>query len=324
MMDNSEKNNKMKRADDGSIRLNKWISDAGICSRREADRLIEAGRVTVDDQPVSMGTRVRKGQKVCVDGQPVAKEKQVILLAVNKPAGVVCTTEKKWGDKTLEELVNYPKRVFSVGRLDNASEGLILMTNQGDLLNKIMKAGKYHEKEYVVTVDKKVTPDFIRRMARGVPLKELDTVTRPCRVEMAGENRFRIVLTQGLNRQIRRMCEYFGYHVVRLVRVRIMNIELGRLLSGQYRHLTKTETAALMDSLKKSENNTEFRYQQVDSGEESRSKKTGIGSQSRSEKPRNGSQNRSAEERAKGESGRQNPGDRNRGKSQTGKQRMGR
>ena len=175
-----------------------------------------------------------------------------------------------------------------------------------------------------MTVDKKVTPDFIRRMARGVPLKELDTVTRPCRVEMAGENRFRIVLTQGLNRQIRRMCEYFGYHVVRLVRVRIMNIELGRLFSGQYRHLTKTETAALMDSLKKSENNTEFRYQQVDSGEESRSKKTGIGSQSRSEKPRNGSQNRSAEERAKGESGRQNPGDRNRGKSQTGKQRMGR
>ena len=346
MMDNSEKNNKMKRTDDGSIRLNKWISDAGICSRREADRLIEAGRVTVDDQPVSMGTRVRKGQKVCVDGQPVSREKQVILLAVNKPVGVVCTTEKKWGDKTLEELVNYPKRVFSVGRLDKDSEGLILMTNQGDLLNKIMKAGNYHEKEYVVTVDKKVTPDFIRRMAKGVPLKELDTVTRPCRVEMAGENRFRIVLTQGLNRQIRRMCEYFGYHVVRLVRVRIMNIELGRLPSGQYRHLTKTEAAVLMDSLKKSENNTEFRYLQEDSGEESRSKKPGSGSQnrserpgtgsqnrserpgsgnqSRSEKPRNGSQSRSGGEHAKRETGRKNPGDRSRGRNRTGKQRMGR
>ena len=248
------------------IRLNKWINDAGVCSRREADRLIESGRVTVDDCPAVTGIKVRKGQKVCVDGQPVEKEKQVILLAVNKPAGVVCTTEKKWGDQTLEELVNYPKRVFSVGRLDKDSEGLILMTNQGDLLNKIMKAGNYHEKEYVVTVDKKVTPDFLRRMAKGVPLKELDTVTRPCKVEMAGENRFRITLTQGLNRQIRRMCEYFGYHVVRLVRVRIMNIELGKLPSGQYRHLTRTETAVLMEALKKSENNTELRYRCTETG----------------------------------------------------------
>lgn len=256
------------------IRLNKWISEAGICSRREADRLIETGRVMVDGQLASVGTRVKKDQRVCVDGHPVCKDKQLVILAVNKPVGIVCTTEKKWGDKTLEELVNYPKRVFSIGRLDKDSEGLILMTNQGDILNKIMKAGNYHEKEYVVTVDKKVTQDFIRRMAKGVPLKELDTVTRPCRVEMAGENRFRIVLTQGLNRQIRRMCEYFGYHVVRLVRVRIMNIELGRLPSGQYRHLTKAETAALMASLKKSENNTELRYLQPETGNYSRGKTT--------------------------------------------------
>lgn len=255
------------------IRINKWISDAGICSRREADRLIEAGKVTVDGVRAVTGTRVLKGQKVQVDGQQAVKEKQVILLAVNKPVGVVCTTEKKWGDKTLEEMVNYPKRVFSVGRLDKDSEGLILMTNQGDILNKIMKAGNYHEKEYVVTVDKKVTPDFIRRMAKGVPLRELNTVTRPCKVEMAGENRFRIVLTQGLNRQIRRMCEYFGYHVVRLVRVRIMNIELGKIPSGQYRHLTKTEVAALMDSLKKSENNTEFRHAKKEEMPEKRTDK---------------------------------------------------
>lgn len=246
--------------DNGSVRLNKWISDSGVCSRREADRLIEAGRVTVDGQPAAMGTRVVRGQKVSVDGQPVAREKQMILLAVNKPVGVVCTTEKKWGDRTLEELVNYPKRVFSVGRLDKDSEGLILMTNQGDIMNKIMKAGNYHEKEYLVTVDKKITPEFLRKMARGVTLKELNTVTRPCFVELAGENRFRIVLTQGLNRQIRRMCEYFGYRVTRLVRVRIMNIELGKLPSGEYRHLTRTETAALMAALKKSENNTEQKY----------------------------------------------------------------
>lgn len=242
------------------VRVNKWISDAGVCSRREADSLIEAGRVTVDGQPAAVGGRVCKGQMVCVDGQPVIREKQVILLAVNKPVGVVCTTEKKWGDQTLEELVNYPKRVFSVGRLDKDSEGLILMTNQGDLLNKIMKAGNYHEKEYLVTVDKKVTPEFLRKMSKGVPLEELETVTRPCRVELAGERRFRIVLTQGLNRQIRRMCEYFGYHVTRLVRVRIMDIRLGDLQSGKYRHLTRTETAVLMTALKKSENNTELRY----------------------------------------------------------------
>lgn len=252
------------------IRLNKYISEAGICSRREADRLIEAGKVTVDGMTGTMGMKVKKGQKVMVDGLTAAKEKEVILLAVNKPSGVVCTTEKKWGDKTLEELVNYPKRVFSVGRLDKDSEGLILMTNQGDILNKMMKAGNYHEKEYVVTVDKKVTPDFLRKMSEGVLLKELEITTRPCKVELAGENRFRIVLTQGLNRQIRRMCECFGYHVIKLVRIRIMNVELGKLPGGQYRHLTRQEINTLMSSLEKSKNNTERKYQKdsrkMDSG----------------------------------------------------------
>ena len=250
----------MNHPANNEIRLNKWVSDAGICSRREADRLIEAGRVTVDGKPGSMGQKIKKGQKVLVDGKPAMAEKEMILLAVNKPAGVVCTTEKKWGDLTLEELVNYPKRVFSIGRLDKDSEGLILMTNQGDLVNKIMKAGNYHEKEYLVTVDKKITPEFLKKMAGGVFLKELNTVTRPCRMEKAGENRFRIVLTQGLNRQIRRMCEAFGYHVVRLVRVRIMNIQLGRIPAGQYRHLSRQEMAELLGALEKSENNTERKY----------------------------------------------------------------
>lgn len=244
-----------------TIRLNKLLSEAGICSRREADRMIEAGRVTVDARRAEAGMQVARGQQVCVDGKPVKKEEEVIFLAVNKPAGIVCTTEKKWGDPTLEELVHYPKRVFSMGRLDKDSEGLILMTNQGNILNKMMKAGNYHEKEYVVTVDKTVTPDFIRRMSEGVWLKELNTKTRPCRVEKAGEKRFRIVLTQGLNRQIRRMCEFFGYHVVKLVRVRIMNVELGDLPSGKYRHLTKQELSGLQAALKNSQNNTELQYQ---------------------------------------------------------------
>ncbi len=256
------------------VRLNKWISEAGICSRREADRLIQAGRVTVDGRRAETGTRVQRGQRVQVDGKAASREKETILLAVNKPAGVVCTTEKKWGDSTLEELVNYPKRVFSVGRLDKDSEGLILMTNQGDLLNKIMKAGNYHEKEYVVTVDKAITPAFLKGMAKGVPLKELNTVTRPCKVEKAGENRFRIVLTQGLNRQIRRMCQHFGYRVVRLVRVRIMNIQLEKLPVGQYRHVSRQELAVLLKSLERSQNNTEHRYQEKErSGREAQFRK---------------------------------------------------
>ncbi len=234
-----------------TVRLNKWLSDAGICSRREADRYILAGRVTVDGIQAVPGCQVRKGQKVFVDGKPVKREREVILLAVNKPAGVVCTTDQRWGDRTLEELVNFPKRVFSVGRLDKDSEGLILMTNQGELANQILKAGNCHEKEYLVTVDKPVTEKFLSGMAKGVPLKELHTVTRPCRVEKAGENRFRIVLTQGLNRQIRRMCEQFDYRVVKLVRTRIMNIELGRLKSGTYREVSRREYATLLQMLKK-------------------------------------------------------------------------
>lgn len=239
------------------VRLNKYLSEAGVCSRREADRLIEAGKVLVDGKPAVPGTRVTEKQEILLDGKPVSREKQMVLLAVNKPAGVVCTTDKRWGDKTVEELLNYPKRVFYVGRLDKDSEGLLLMTNNGDILNKIMKAGNYHEKEYEVTVDKPVTPEFIRAMSSGgIPI--LDTFARPCRVEKTGRNSFRIILTQGLNRQIRRMCEYLGFRVVKLLRVRIMNICLGKLKPGEYRELTDKELETLYEKLKSSKNNLTY------------------------------------------------------------------
>ena len=238
----------------GEIRLNKYLSDAGLCSRREADRLIEAGAVTVDGAPAVQGMKIRPGQKVFVRGQEAVREQEMVLLAVNKPRGVVCTTDKRWDDRTIYELLNYPKRIFSIGRLDKDSEGLLLMTNNGDILNKIMRAGNYHEKEYLVTVDKTITPEFIKKMSEGVYLKELEVKTRPCRVELAGEKQFRIVLTQGLNRQIRRMCEAFRYKVTRLVRLRIMNIELGSLKPGEYRSVSRREWAALQERLRTSSN----------------------------------------------------------------------
>ncbi len=244
----------MKEQTAGGVRLNKYLSDAGFCSRREADRLIEAGKVLVDGKTAVQGQKVTRGQQVLADGRKIEPEPELILLAVNKPRGVVCTTDRRWGDRTIYDVVDYPKRVFSVGRLDKDSEGLLLMTNYGDILNKIMRAGNYHEKEYLVTVDRDITPEFLSRMAAGVYLKELDVTTRPCRVELAGKCRFRLVLTQGLNRQIRRMCEALHYRVKRLVRVRIMNIELGDLKPGEYRAVTRKEFARLQEQLRSSEN----------------------------------------------------------------------
>ena len=238
----------------GAIRLNKYLSDAGVCSRREADRLIEDGKVFVDGALAVPGMKVDDGQQIVVDGQTVVREQEMILLAVNKPRGVVCTTDRRWGDETIYDLLNYPKRNFSVGRLDKESEGLLLMTNNGDILNKIMRAGNYHEKEYLVTVDREVTAEFLKKMAEGVFLKELGVKTRPCQIWLAGKCRFRIVLTQGLNRQIRRMCEAFGYHVTKLQRVRIMNIELGDLQPGAYRSVSRKELAVLTESLKHAKN----------------------------------------------------------------------
>lgn len=241
------------------VRLNKYLSEAGICSRREADRLIESGCVTVDGVRAVTGMKVSPKQQIQVKGKPVIPEEEMILLAVNKPRGIICTTEKKWGKNNIEDFLNYPKRVFSIGRLDKDSEGLLLMTNNGEILNKIMRAGNYHEKEYEVSVDKRITEDFIRSMSTGVHI--LDTITRACTVEKMGEKQFRIILTQGLNRQIRRMCETLGYQVRRLRRVRIMNIQLGRLKTGEYRKLTLQEITALNNMLVNSTSETKYHKQ---------------------------------------------------------------
>lgn len=243
-----------KRESEG-IRLNKMLSEAGVCSRREADRLIEAGKVLVDGKQAVPGQKVLSGQEVVCAGQPVGGREAPVLLAVNKPRGIVCTTSDKDRAENIVEFLKYPVRIYPVGRLDKDSEGLILMTNQGETANRILKARYGHEKEYEVTVDKKITEEFLRSMSRGVAI--LDTVTRPCKVTGTGERSFRIILTQGLNRQIRRMCEALGYQVQTLKRLRIMNIELGTLKTGQYRTVTKKEWEQLnrlLSGKEKSEN----------------------------------------------------------------------
>ncbi len=227
------------------MRLNKYLSACGVCSRREADRLIEAGKVTVNGAPASVGQIVEEQDEVLVDGVPVSRTDQEVFLAVNKPRGVVVTTDRTWGDPLLEDLVDCPERVFAVGRLDKDSEGLILMTNNGEASNRIQKARGYHEKEYVVTVDRHITDTFLEKMGKGVWLEALHRKTRPCKVSGIDEHRFDIILTEGMNRQIRRMCETFGYHVTKLKRIRVMNIELGDLPEGAWRYLTKEEAAQL-------------------------------------------------------------------------------
>ena len=242
-----------KREKGQLVRLNKYISEAGLCSRREADRLIEAGRVQVDGKTAVPGQKVSDNQEILVDGKSISKEEEMVFLAVNKPRGVVCTTDKRWGDQTVEELIHYPKRVFYMGRLDKDSEGLLLMTNNGEILNKMMRAGNYHEKEYLVRVNRPVTEAFLSGMAKGgIPVQEQQT--RPCKVEKTGERTFRIILTQGLNRQIRRMCEYFGYQVVKLKRIRIMNIMLGDLPTGSYREISREEQEELYRRIQGSSN----------------------------------------------------------------------
>ena len=228
---------------DEKIRINKYLSDAGVCSRREADRLTEAGRVTVNGMPVSTGMKISAEDKICIDGKPIKKQEKKILLLFHKPKGIVCSTRQQRDEITVTEYLNYSVRIYPVGRLDKESEGLLLLTNEGDLVNRIMKAGNYHEKEYQVTVNKTVTEEFIRGMSGGVPI--LDTVTRPCKVTKTGKNSFQIILTQGLNRQIRRMCEYFDYKVVTLKRVRIMNLYLDGLAEGEYREIRPEERKKL-------------------------------------------------------------------------------
>ena len=231
------------------IRLNKYLSEAGMCSRREADRLIESGKVTVDGRPAQTGMKVSPGQVVRVGRKVVSKQDEMIVLAVNKPRGIVCTEERRERN-SIVRFLDYPVRVTYAGRLDKDSRGLLLMTNNGDIINQMMRAANCHEKEYKVTVDKEITADFLKQMSGGVPI--LDTVTRPCRVEKLGKYTFSITLTQGLNRQIRRMCQALGYEVKDLVRMRIMNIRLGSLREGQHRKLTDEELNGLYEMMKDS------------------------------------------------------------------------
>lgn len=231
-----------------TTRINKYLSEVGFCSRRKADELIEQGLITVNGEKPTLGTKVSSNDDIKVNGKSVEQNNQKkIYLAFNKPIGIVCTTDTKREKNNIIDFINYPKRIFPIGRLDKPSEGLILLTNDGDIVNKILRAGNYHEKEYIVNVDKPITDEFVQNMSNGVPV--LDTITRKCFVEKINSQTFRIILTQGLNRQIRRMCEYFNYKVVKLKRVRIMNIKLDNIPIGKWRELTNKEIKELEKEL---------------------------------------------------------------------------
>ena len=226
--------------------LNKYISDSGFCSRREADKYIDECRVTINGKDANKGNRVSAGDVVLVDGEPIRKKQLPVYLMLNKPKGVTCTTDLK--DKTnIIDFINYKKRIFPIGRLDKLSEGLIFLTNDGDIVNKILRSANGHEKEYTVVVDKPVSPDFIKKMRAGVKIP--GAVTQPCFVKQESEQRFKIILKQGLNRQIRKMCEALGYKVTALKRTRIMNITLGNLASGKWRYFTAAEILEVSNML---------------------------------------------------------------------------
>ena len=228
------------------VRLNKYMADSGYCSRREADRLISEGRVRVDGSVGALGDRVLPGMKVTVDGKPLSGTGEKVYIALNKPRGIVCTADPR-EPMNVVDYIGHPVRIFPVGRLDKDSEGLLLLTSDGDIVNRLLRAAGGHEKEYEVTIDRPVTREFAEKMMAGVPI--LDTVTLPCKVRRTGENSFNIVLVQGLNRQIRRMCEALGANVTHLRRVRIMNIRLGKLRPGQWRDLTPEELETLLAAL---------------------------------------------------------------------------
>ena len=229
-----------------SKRLNKAISDSGYCSRRQADKFIEQGLVTINNQPASLGDRAMPNDIIKVKNITINKNEQLVYIALNKPVGITCTTDRRV-EGNVVDFINHKERIFHIGRLDKLSEGLLLMINDGDIVNKILRAGNQHEKEYVVKVDRRITDSFIKRMQSGVPI--LDTVTKKCKVEKIGRFVFKITLIQGLNRQIRRMCEHLGYEVETLKRERIMNIELGKLPTGKWRYLTEKELKDLKQSL---------------------------------------------------------------------------
>jgi 23S rRNA pseudouridine2604 synthase len=226
-------------SDTTGIRINKYLSEQGFCSRRAADKLIEQERVTINGTVPAMGTKVMPNDEVAVDGEAVSKKKEKpVYIAFNKPTGIVCTTDTRVEKDNIIDFINYPTRIFPIGRLDKMSEGLIFLTNDGDIVNKILRSRNNHGKEYIVTVDRSITESFIEKMRSGIPI--LDTVTKECEVEQIGRKTFKIILTQGLNRQIRRMCEYLDYRVTKLKRVRIMNVKLD-IPHGTYRDLTKEE-----------------------------------------------------------------------------------
>lgn len=233
-----------------TVRLNKFLSEKGICSRREADRLVDEGKVMVNGVCAVMGQKVSSADEIVVDGKKVStKQVKPVLIAVNKPAGIVCTTARFEGEKNIVDMVKYPTRIYPIGRLDKESEGLILMTNLGDLANEISKASNSHEKEYVVTVNNQVTESFFDKMRRGMHLEELNADTMPCVCTKTGNREFHIILKQGLNRQIRRMCAACGYRVETLKRIRIMNIHLGNIPQGNFRNVTDAEFDKLIKDL---------------------------------------------------------------------------
>ena len=241
------------------IRINKYLSDIGYCSRRQADKLIEEGKVTVDGIVCVMGQKVTGTEDIRVNGDKVKSTKAegtFTLIAFNKPVGIVCTSEKREKDNIID-FINYPTRIYPIGRLDKNSEGLILLTDNGDIVNKMMRSGNMHEKEYIVSVNKDITDEFLQKMRSGVPI--LDTVTRPCEIVRLSKRKFKIILTQGLNRQIRRMCEALDYRVTYLKRVRVLNIRLGDLKSGEYRDVTEEERAELFKIIGNSSNTTVIR-----------------------------------------------------------------
>lgn len=233
------------------IRINKYISQCGYCSRREADRLLEEGKISINNQIATLGTKVYPNDIVFIDGNEITKTDKEIIIAFHKPAGIVCTTSKK-EQKNVIDFLNFEDRIYPVGRLDKESTGLLLLTNNGQLMDDILRGSNHHEKEYIVTVDKDMTSSIYNAMEQGVPI--LDTITRPCHISNRQKRRFHIILTQGLNRQIRRMCEYFGYRVRTLKRIRIMNIELGDLPEGQWRYLTDSEIRTLKELANKKGN----------------------------------------------------------------------
>ncbi|WP_426349800.1 23S rRNA pseudouridine(2604) synthase RluF [Alloiococcus sp. CFN-8] len=257
----SKPSNMVDQTTSQGIRINKFIGESGFCSRREADRYLESGAVKINDRVAVLGDKVFPGDKVTVKGKLLTKEEELVYIVLNKPVGITCTTDRSVKGNIIDYM-NYPKRIFHVGRLDKPSQGLILMTNDGEIVNKILRSRNNHEKEYIVTVDKPITEAFIEAMSHGVEI--LDTVTKKCYVKKEGPKVFRIILTQGLNRQIRRMCETLGYNVTKLERIRIMNIKLKSLPIGQWRYVTPKEMKILRGLIEDSSKTEEASYEDIE------------------------------------------------------------